>query len=95
MIYIIITTSIHNRFGLIDAERRQKRYLSAIKGTLSVLPDCITPIIVENNGERETYLDYFLHGDKPVRVVYTNNNVARFNNKATNEIMDIKDVIRI
>jgi hypothetical protein len=95
MIYLILTTSIHNRFGIINAAKRKERYLSAIKGTLSLLPTCITPIIVENNGERETYLDYFLHGDKPVRVVYTNNNEIPFNNKATNEMMDIKDVIRI
>jgi len=94
MIYVIITTSIHNRFGLVDADRRRERYLTAIKGTLSFLPACITPIIVENNGKRETYLDHFQHAGKPVRVVYTNNNVIRFNNKATNEIMDIKDVIR-
>ena len=95
MIYIIITASIHNRFGLLNADRRRERYLTAIKGTLSFLPACITPIIVENNGERETYLDYFLHGDKPVRVVYTNNNRMYFHSKATNEMMDIKDVIRI
>jgi hypothetical protein len=95
MIYIIITTCIHNRFGLVDAERRKNRYLTAIKGTLSFLPTCITPIIVENNGKRETYLDYFVHNDKPVRVIYTDNNRMYFHSKATNEMMDIKDVIRI
>jgi hypothetical protein len=95
MIYLILTTSIHNRFGIINDAKRKERYLSAIKGTLSLLPTCITPIIVENNGERETYLDHFVHGDKPVRVVYTNNNEIRFHSKATNEMADIKDVIRI
>jgi hypothetical protein len=94
MIYLILTTSIHNRFGAIDDTKRKERYLSAIKGTLSYLPTCITPIIVENNGKRETYLDYFLHGDKPVRVVYTNNNEIRFHSKASNEMADIKEVIR-
>ena len=95
MIYLILTTSIHNRFGIINAAKRKERYLSAIKDTLSLLPTCITPIIVENNGERETYLDYFLHDGKPVRVVYTSNNELPFKNKATNEMTDIKDVIHI
>jgi hypothetical protein len=95
MIYLILTTSIHNRFGIINDAKRKERYLSAIKDTLSLLPASITPIIVENNGERETYLDYFLHDGKPVRVVYTNNNELPFKNKATNEMTDIKDVIRI
>ena len=95
MIYLILTTSIHNRFGIINDLKRKERYLFAIKGTLSLLPACITPIIVENNGERETYLDYFLHDGKPVRVIYTNNNEIRFHSKATNEMADIKDVIRI
>ena len=95
MIYLILTTSIHNRFGLINDLKRKERYLFAIEGTLSLLPACIIPIIVENNGERETYLDNFVHDGKPVRVVYTNNNDLLFNNKATNEMVDIKDVIRI
>lgn len=95
MIYLILTTSIRNRFGIINDAKRKERYVTAIKGTLSLLPACITPIIVENNGERETYLDYFLHDGKPVRVVYTDNNTLPFTNKATNEMTDIKDVIRI
>jgi len=94
MIYLILTTSIRNRFGAIEHAKRKERYLSAIQGTLSHLPACITPIIVENNGKRETYLDYFLHDGKPVRVVYTNNNEIRFHSKATNEMADIKDVVR-
>jgi len=95
MIYLILTTSIHNRFGIINDTKRKERYLFAIKSTLSLLPSCITPIIVENNGERETYLDHFVHDGKSVRVIYTNNNELPFHNKATNEMVDIKDVIRI
>ena len=94
MIYLILTTSIHNRFGAINDMRRKERYLSEIHGTLSHLPTCIAPIIVENNGKRDTYLDHFVHDGKPVRVVYTNNNEMRYKNKATNEMADIKDVIR-
>jgi hypothetical protein len=94
MIYLIITTSIINRFGLVDNTKRQEQYLSAIRETLRHLPNIITPIIVENNGKRDTYLDHFVHGDKPVRVIYTTNNNAVCNNKSTIEMMDIKEVIR-
>jgi hypothetical protein len=94
MIYLIITTSIINRFGLTDSTTRQEQYLSAIRETLRHLPDIITPIIVENNGKRDTYVDHFVHGCKPVRVIYTTNNNTRCNNKSTIEMMDVKEVIR-
>jgi hypothetical protein len=94
MIYIIITASIHNRFGLVDASRRKERYLTAITDTLQHIPSHMTPIIVENNGERETYLDHFQHAGRPVRVVYTNNNEQTYNNKSTIEMLDVKETIR-
>ena len=93
MIYLILTTSIINRFGSTDSKERQEQYLSAIKETLRYLPETITPIIVENNGKRATYLDYFLHGNKPVHVIYTTNNYTKCKNKSTIEMMDIKEVI--
>lgn len=95
MIYVIITASIFNRFGLINDARRKERYLIAIRDTLLEIPSCMTPIIVENNGQRTTYLDHFEHFGKPVQVIYTNNNELTYNNKATIEMTDIKDVIRI
>ena len=95
MIYLIITTSILNRFGLLDAVRRQERYLTAITDTLLHIPSFMTPIVVENNGKRETYLDYFQHFGKPVQVVYTTNNHLGYKNKGAIEMADIKDVIRI
>ena len=94
MIYIIITACIHNRFGLVDAERRKNRYLTAIADTLQHIPSHMTPIIVENNGQRQTYLDHFQHAGKPVLVVYTNNNELHYANKATIEMIDIKETIR-
>ena len=94
MIYVIITACIHNRFGLVDADRRRERYLTAISHTLLHVPSHMTPIIVENNGERKTYLDHFQHAGKPVRVVYTNNNELHYANKATIEMIDIKETIR-
>lgn len=94
MIYIIITACIHNRYGLVDADRRRERYLTAITDTLRHIPSHMTPIIVENNGQRATYLDHFQHHGKPVLVVYTNNNELHYANKATIEMIDIKETIR-
>jgi hypothetical protein len=94
MIYLIITTSINNRYGVQDANDRRDRYLYAISETLKVLPDYIKPIIVENNGERSTYLDNFLtNNNEKVPVIYTDNNKLQFKSKGVNEILDIKEVI--
>ena len=87
MIYLIITTSIDNKYEIENNTKRKERYLYAISETLKNLPSDIIPIVVENNGKRETYLDVF-------NVFYTNNNTYRFKNKAINEMLDIKDVIR-
>ena len=48
----------------------------------------VKPIIVENNGLRETYLD-----ELSCDVVYTTNNVSNFAHKGVNELLDIKEVI--
>jgi hypothetical protein len=93
MIYLIITTSINNKYGSKDSEERRQRYLYAIGETLKLLPEEITPIIVENNGQRETYLDIFYHNSKKVNVYYTDNNKLPFKSKGINEIIDIKEVI--
>jgi len=87
MIYLIITTSINNKYGIQDAKERKERYLFAISETLKNLPTSIIPIIVENNGKRETYLDIF-------NVFYTDNNKYQYKNKGINEMLDIKEVIR-
>lgn len=94
MIYLIITTSINNRYGIQDAKERQERYLTSISETLKKLPQQIMPIIVENNGMRSTYLDKFYHQNKPVKVIYTNNNKLNFKSKGINELLDIKEVIK-
>ena len=93
MIYLIITTSITNRYGSQIASERKERYLYAISEILKVLPKEITPIIVENNGKRETYLDNFYHGLNRVQVLYTENNKIPFKSKGVNELLDIKEVI--
>lgn len=93
MIYLIITTSINNNFGLKNENDRKERYIYSINKTLEVLPKDIIPIIVENNGKRETYLDRFYHYNSHVKVFYTNNNTYSFKSKGINEFMDIKEVI--
>ena len=98
MIYLIITTSINNKFSVINSNEmcneRRDRYLYAISETLKQLPHEIKPIIVENNGKRETYLDNFYHHHRQhVKVFYTENNTKQFKSKGTNELLDIKEVI--
>jgi hypothetical protein len=88
MIYLIITTSINNRHGSQNANERKERYLYSINNTLKLLPYEITPIIVENNGKRETYLDNI-----GVKILYTENNKQQFKSKGANELLDIKEVI--
>ena len=93
-IYLIITTSIENRYGLQHDVKRKDQYISAISETLKHVPSSITPIIVENNGLRETYLDHFYHGGYPVRIIYTNNNFTQYTTKGANELLDLQEVIR-
>lgn len=94
MIYLIITTSINNRYGTQDANERRDRYLFAIKETLKNLPYEIKPLIIENNGKRDTYLDDFYHHHRQhVKVFYTENNKLQFKSKGINEMLDIKEVI--
>ena len=90
MIYLIITTSIYNKVGVNDFEHRKNRYIDCIESVLDFIKndECIKPIIVENNGNRNTYLD-----DLNCDVVYTNNNELTFDQKAMNELLDIKEVI--
>lgn len=94
MIYLIITTSISNKFGANNSNERRDRYLYAISETLKHLPHEIKPLIVENNGQRETYLDNFYHRYRQhVKVFYTNNNQLNFKSKGVNELLDIKEVV--
>lgn len=94
MIYLIITTSIQNRIlSSLNQEERKQQYLSSISHTLSILPKEIKPIIVENNGKRDTFLDHFKHYNQSVPVIYTDNNQYQFKNKGINELLDVKEVI--
>ena len=89
MIYLIITTCIHNKFGIRHAGLREATYREAIKMTLKYLPSDIKPIIVENNGKRKTYLDEF-----GIPILYTEHNKNHYWHKGCNELEDIKAVIQ-
>lgn len=94
MIYIIITTCLINKYGIKDDVHRKNRYTDCIRQILKLVENdvSIKPIIVENNGLRQTFLDDF-----KCDVIYTNNNNINFNYKGDNkgaiELLDIKEVI--
>lgn len=92
MIYLIITTSINNRYGIKNNKHREERYVNSISSALNIISNApyniIKPIIVENNGHRITYLDNF-----NCDVTYTNNNQYLFPHKGQNELLDIQHVI--
>ena len=99
MIYLIITTSIYNKQGIVNFEDRKNRYIESIQSTLQHVSminsrspsegNMIQPIIVENNGSIRSYLD-----NLGCPVLYTNNNIFHFPHKGSNELLDIKDVIQ-
>ena len=89
MIYVIITTSIHNKVGVQNNSHRQKRYVESITQLLKLINSDIKPIIVENNGYRKTFLDQF-----ECDVCYTDNNKIHYPHKGQNELLDIKEVIQ-
>jgi hypothetical protein len=90
MIYLIITTSINNKNGIKDFEHRKFRYIDSIKSSLSLIngDNTIKPIIIENNGYRQTYLDGF-----GCEVAYSNNNTLNLKHKGANELIDIHQLI--
>lgn len=90
MIYIIITTSIDNKAGVKNDTHRKNRYTECIKNLLELIKnnDNLHPIIVENNGERKTYLN-----DLECDILYTENNKYNLKHKGGNELLDIKKVI--
>lgn len=90
MIYIIITTSINNKQGIKNDIHRRTRYIECINNLLQLINNDsnIKPIIVENNGVRQTYLD-----DLKCDICYTNNNMIKYKHKGQNELLDIKQVI--
>jgi hypothetical protein len=92
MIYLIITTSLQNKFWANYPERRVQEYKTGIAETLRHLPSSIQPIIVENNGKQKSFLEHFEHAGKPVPVIYTNTNASN-ESKGYKELQDIQEAI--
>jgi hypothetical protein len=102
MIYFLITTSILNKYLKDEqkkAERseelRKERYISSILKNIEILkkyPE-IKIIIVENNGNGDTYLNVFQEKFN-VSILYTNYNKHNFYHKGYAEMFDIKAVIK-
>lgn len=88
MIYLIMTACLTTTIGVYDKETRKEQYRKSIMQTLSVLPEGIHPIIVENNDTSFSVLD-----ELGVDVMYTDTNVKNPYRKAANELEDIKRVV--
>lgn len=91
MIYLIITTSLHDKVNGYNSTDRENRYIDCIQSVLTLVENdsSVKPIIVENNGLRPTRLD-----ELKCDVVYTNNNSLHFKHKGVNELLDMKQVIK-
>lgn len=88
--YLIITTSLKSIYDVQDIQERVELYKKAITNTLKYVANHqIIPIIVENNGTRETFLELF-----ECKVIYTNNNTKKLAHKGMNEMVDIRHVIQ-
>lgn len=87
MIYFLVTTSL-----FIDCPIRQKQYMVAISKLKDIIQSLNIQnskiIIIENNGERDTFLNIL-----GCEVYYTNNNSLPINNKGYKELQDVLDCI--
>lgn len=86
MIFFIITTCI-----FANNKTRNKQYINAITKFINITKDIPNSkiIIVENNGNRETYLNKL-----GCEVYYTENNKLPTINKGYKELKDIHDCIK-
>ena len=98
MIYLIITTCIYNKYGILDEYIRKSRYIECIRSTLEHLPNHIVPIIVENSCDTRSstftgsYLDEF---SERCSILYTRSNIVlETQHKGVNELYDIHEAIR-
>ena len=87
MIYFIVTTCVYN-----DCNIRKTQYIDGITKLKEILTylcfENYKIIIVENNGERSTFLNTL-----GCEVYYTENNFMPTNNKGIKELQDILDCI--
>jgi len=87
MIYFIVTTSVFD-----DCPIRKTQYINSISKLQKIINDLNIDnskiIIVENNGQRDTFLNTL-----GCEVFYTSNNSIQTNNKGLKELQDVLDCI--
>lgn len=102
MIYFLMTTSVINKYlkeehknGEKDSETRKNLYMNSIMKNLEILKNYkdIKVVIVENNGDSNTYLNVFQE-KFDVTILYTNYNSHNFYHKGYAEMFDIKAVVK-
>lgn len=87
MIYFIVTTSI-----FVDDPTRKLQYITAITKLKSLLENTVDNykiVIVENNGNTNTFLN-----ELGCDVLYTHSNFLPIYNKGTKELMDVFECIK-
>jgi len=92
MFYFIVTTCLLPT----DYEIRESQYKRCIGRLLDLINIhfdrmSVKVVIVEGNGQRETYLDTFV--SDLTSVVYTSNNLLKLVNKGHTELLDIVECI--
>jgi hypothetical protein len=102
MIYFLMTTSVINKYlkeehknGEKDSETRKNLYMNSIMKNLEILKNYkdIKVVIVENNGDSNTYLNVFQE-KFGATILYTNYNSHNFYHKGYAEMFDIKAVVK-
>lgn len=83
-IWVVITSCIHNKFGIQDIEKRKAEYTHAIQSLLKHVPSEMQIRIVENSSHGPTFLDDF-----GVPVVYTRHSTIPVRNKGILEFKDL------
>jgi len=96
MIYFLVTCSLIDKHPTpwiikIPETYRIQEYTVGIETVLNISKHILNSkvILIENNGQRNTFLDSY----KGCKVFYTNNNTMNTNNKGIKELKDIKDCI--
>ncbi len=85
VVWLILTSCIHNRFGIQNSEKRQSEYTAAIQSVLKHIPSEIQIRIVENSAHYPTFLDSF-----DIPVIYTHHSTLPVKNKG---ILEFKDLL--
>lgn len=96
MIYFLVTCSLIDKHPTqwiikVPEQYRTQEYAIGIETILNISKHILNSkvILIENNGQRNTFLDLY----KGCEVFYTSNNTMNTKNKGIKELKDIKDCI--